>query len=570
MSYQNESNLINTHHMKWWGWGDPQKEFIIHDKPNLWPYITQSCNLPNNVPLKLPVAFDEIVLPEPRINKSIIEQLNQVLQPRQIKLDKHERLIHCYGKSFRDLWRIRNGIIDSAPDAICYPESEDDVVAILSIASQHNIIVIPFGGGSNIAGCVEAIETANRAVITLDMREMNKVLAIDKKSLTARIQAGTMGPILEEQLNKAGVTLGHFPDSFEYSTLGGWVATRSAGMQSDKYGKIEDMVFSLRMVTPQGTIVTKTVPKASNGIDINHLCIGSEGILGVITEITMKVHRLPECKKFYGYLFSDFEQGVAAILECQRQNCMPIVTRLNDPDKTALSFAYKTKEKGIGNHLAKVIKLYLKYVKKLNFSKACLMLIAFEGDKKAVKQQRKKVNAIYKKWGAFSLGTKPGNSFEKSKYDFPYLRDYVMNYGIMADVSETSTTWNNLLPLYYKTREAIIQATLDTGSQSVCGCHISHTYHAGASLYFTFACSQKPGEELKQYDYIKKAAEDAFIKYGGCLSHHHAVGYEHRPWIQDDISALGVKAVQALKNNLDPQAIMNPGKIVKNTEIELV
>ncbi len=354
------------------------------------------------------------------------------------------------------------------------------------------------------------------------------------------------------------MTLGHFPDSFEYSSIGGWVATRSAGMQSDKYGKIEDMVIALRMVTPQGTLVTRNVPKSSNGIGINQLCIGSEGIFGVITEVIMQVHHMPVEKEFHGYLFPNFEKGVAAIYNCALQGSNPSMTRLNDPDKTALSFAYKTKSSFLKTILAKGIKFYLKKFKKFDFEQACLMLVCFEGDK--IKPQIKKAGAIYKKMGGIHLGAGPGKSFEKEKYEFPYLRDYAMDHGVFADVSETATTWKNILPLYYSARAHILQAITETGSKPWCGCHVSHTYKTGASLYFTFAFKQSDNV-LKQYLHIKKAAEDAFIQFGGTLSHH-AVGYEHAPWISDDISLMGVQAIQGIKTALDPKNIMNPGKMI--------
>ena len=220
----------------------------------------------------------------------------------------------------------------------CHPQATSFHAAIKEhalaglAAAHHDVVVIPFGGGSNIAGCLERSET-RRMVVSLDMRRMRRVLAVDTESFTARIEAGVFGPDLEEQLQGYGLTLGHFPDSFLHSTLGGWIATRSAGMQSDKYGKIEDMVVALRMVTPIGVLATRVVPKSSNGIDVNHLCIGSEGTLGVITEATMRVHPRSELRRTHGYLFLDFESGIQAMHECVRKECVPSMFRLNDPDK---------------------------------------------------------------------------------------------------------------------------------------------------------------------------------------------------------------------------------------------
>lgn len=546
--------------MKWWGWGDIDKTFDINNKPALWPYMVKVSGINPDVNIITPaIKLEDIILPEPNLNEDFIKKLNTILNTENIKYDFYERLIHTYGKSFRDLWRIRNGIIQHPPDIVCYPESEEQIQAIIAAANQFNIVVIPFGGGSNIAGCLEPQPSHEQIVISLDMKKMNRVLEVDCYSMTARIQAGVMGPELEKQLNEQGMTLGHFPDSFEFSSLGGWVATRSAGMQSDKYGKIEDMVIALRMVTPSGTLKTRNVPKSSNGIGINQLCIGSEGILGVITEITMQIHRMPVEKEFHGYLFPNFEQGVAAIYECSLQNAVPSMTRLNDAEKTALSFAYQTKCSFFQIILSKAIKFYLKKYKKFNFEEVCLMLVCFEGDN--IKSQIKKVNAIYKRKGGVHLGKGPGNAFEKGKYDFPYLRDFAMDHGLSADVSETATTWKNLLPLYYYSQTSIRQAIAETGSQPWCGCHVSHTYKTGASLYFTFAFKQSENV-LNQYLHVKKAAQDAFIQHGGTLSHHHAVGREHMPWVREDISETGVKVIKSIKASLDPKNIMNPGKII--------
>jgi len=557
--------MLNVTQMKWWGWGDENTEFNMDDKPELWPYIVDVLGI-EEVKFTPPLKFEDIKLPPQTLNNDFIAFIKSFMDDERFRLDKKERLIHSYGKSLRDLWRIRNGIINASPDCVAYPLSEDEISGIIQAALKYNVVIIPFGAGSNIAGSLEASSGSGRMIVSLDMKLMDKVISVDRMSNTARIQAGALGPMMEKQLNSFGVTLGHFPDSFEYSTIGGWIATRSAGMQSDKYGKIEDMVLSLRMVTPNGTIVTRTVPKSSNGIDVNHICIGSEGTLGVITEAVVRVHKLPDYRVPYGYLFPDFESGVKAIYECVENYCSPVVTRLNDPGKTALSFAYKSRSSAIKSFLSKIVKSYLKYFKKFDFDKACLMLNVFEGNKETFNEMKRKVNRIYKKHGGFNLGTEPGKAFEKGKYDFPYLRDYVMDRNIMADVSETSTVWSNLLPLYYSTMEAIDKALKKTVQKAFLGCHISHTYHTGASLYFTFGFLEKPGYELEQYLSVKKAAEDAFIKGGATLSHHHAVGLEHMPWIKEEISETGIKAVRGLKQALDPNNIMNPEKIIPPPE----
>src|SRR4051812_38427024 len=296
--------------MKWHGWGDPNITFPMADKPTLWPWIVNKLGIVDGATATtLPVALESVVMAATRTSPRMLETLRGILGPEQIALDAHERLLHSYGKSFPDLFRVRNGIVTRAPDAVLFPDSHDQVQALVLLAHQHNFCLIPFGGGTNIVGGINPDPDNPRPVLTLSLRNMNGLISLDPQSRTAIIQAGALGPKLEADLGRQGHSLGHFPDSFEYSTLGGWLATRSAGMQSDAYGRIEDMVVSIRMATPAGTIVTKAVPASSAGPDLNRFMIGSEGILGVITEATMRVHRAPAAKDYRGFLFRNFADG---------------------------------------------------------------------------------------------------------------------------------------------------------------------------------------------------------------------------------------------------------------------
>ena len=565
------SNLPAT--MKWWGWGDESIEFEIDAHPSLWPYLSSIFKFPDAKKTAPPVNLESIVLNAQKTNPGFANEVLSRLTPDApdsgiICDSKLERLTHSFGKSLRDLWRVRRGIVPYAPDYVVYPASHEHVCLLVELAVKYGVHLIPFGGGSNIAGCLEPPRPTNRAVVSVDMRLMNRLLSLDVESGVARFEAGAMGPHLEGELNRAGFTMGHFPDSFRFSTIGGWVATRSAGMQSDRYGKIEDMVVSLRMATPAGTIETRTVPKASNGIDVNQVCIGSEGTLGIITEISVQVHRQPERKETYGYLFPDFASGAHAMLACQRAHCVPVLARLNDPAKTALSFAYRARQPYLQHQAARLMKVYLAKVRRMDVSTACLMLAGFEGDRESFRHDRRRAEAIFREFGAVALGASPGRAFQKGKYDFPYLRDFLMDRDVLTDVSETCTVWSNLLPLYEVSRRAI-QTAIDTeGTPGLVGCHISHSYHAGASLYFTFGFAAKIGDEMGQYLRIKKAAEDSFLENGATLSHHHAVGYEHLPWLEREISSAGLTAIEALKSGLDPQDVMNPGKLARGFGFE--
>jgi len=550
--------MYTAKHMKWWGWGDEEVGFDSRAHPGLWPFAKAVLDVENNEVAAQRVPLEAVRLHDAIRHDGLLAELRRWMRADQICDSRRERVVHAYGKGFRDLFRMRRGMAEGAPDLVLYPENERDVLMTLRAGARHDVVVIPFGGGSNIAGCLERSE-ARRMAVSLDMRRMRRVLEVDTESFTARIEAGAFGPDLEEQLNGFGLTLGHFPDSFLHSTLGGWIATRSAGMQSDKYGKIEDMVIALRMVTPVGVLVTRTVPKSSNGIDVNHLCIGSEGTLGVIIEATMRVHPRPESRRTHGYLFPEFEGGIEAMHECVREECVPSMLRLSDSDKTALSLAFKPPSSRLSQVATKIMKGYLRA--KGFDARACLMLTTFEGSKAGAVRQHSQVNEIYRRFGAVDLGPSSGKSFESTKYDFPHIRDFLLDRAITSDVSETSTVWSNLGPLYRGTTTALRAAILESGVKPWVGCHISHSYRCGASLYLTFACRQQEGHEMQQYLHAKRVVQQSFIDHGATLSHHHAVGTEHLPWLTDDISPVGVMAVAAIKGGLDPDNIMNPGRL---------
>jgi alkyldihydroxyacetonephosphate synthase len=551
-------------HMKWWGWGYEDAEFRASHHPGFWPFAKSVLDIDGDDFTKRDWNLDSINPPELCTDEPFLAKLRAGLEPSQITCDPKERIIHAYGKGFRDLFRLRSGMAAGAPDLIVYPESERDVCLVLRAAAERNIVLIPFGGGSNIAGCLERMD-ARRMCVSLDMRRMRRVLAVDRHSFSAQIEAGVFGPDLEEQLRAKGMTLGHFPDSFLHSTLGGWIATRSAGMQSDKYGKIEDMVIAVRMVTPEGVLETRVVPKSSNGIDVNHLCIGSEGTLGVITEATMRVHAVPESREVQGFLFPEFEGGIDAMYECATQECTPAMVRLNDPEKTALSLAFRPPSSGFNKIIGDVFKKYLR-VKGFAQPRTSLMLVAFEGNPRSVSRRSKQAEAIYRKRGAIGLGASAGKSFESTKYDFPHIRDFLLDRNVTADVSETATVWSNISTLYKDTIATLRDEISKSKVRPWVGCHISHTYPTGASLYFTFGFRQQPGHELDQYLQVKRAVQQSFIDHGATLSHHHAVGTEHLPWLAADISPVGLRAVSAIKQGLDPANIMNPGRLLPSKD----
>jgi alkyldihydroxyacetonephosphate synthase len=443
------------------------------------------------------------------------------------------------------------------------PGDETAVEAVLRAAIAADAVVIPFGGGTNISGSLEAPAEETRTIVSVDMSRMNQVLEIDDGSRLARVQAGVFGPELERQLNARGWTIGHFPDSFTHSTLGGWIATRSSGMQSDKYGDIADVTRAVRVVTPAGTLVTRPVPHTSTGPSVREMVLGSEGRLGIITEATVHVHRVPEQRVILGYLFPDWPRALAAMQAIAESEASPTVTRVSDAFETAFSFSTRKDPTPLDRVKSKALTTYLERRRGYDLEAMCLAFIGYEGTKAHVAAQRKLVGRIVSRFGGLCIGSSPGELYDQKKFDTPYIRDFLLDRGAPADVSETSAPWSALRPLYDNVMAAAHGAFADLGVTGYIMCHLSHSYHAGACLYFTFAFHPSGTRTaIDEYDVVKTAIQQTFVDSGATLSHHHSVGTEHAQWLAQDISPAGVAMVRALFDGVDPGANLNPGKIV--------
>jgi alkyldihydroxyacetonephosphate synthase len=546
--------------MKWWGWGHEDVSFTHEDKPDLAPFIRRALDLDVTRSTARPIAFDELDVPESDLPGELRAALEEAAD---VSTDALDRVVHARGKSLRDLIRHRRGDLGRLPDVVVRPSSEAAVEAVLRAALEADAVVIPFGGGTNISGSLEAPPGEERTVVSVDMGRMDRVLEIDETSRLARVQAGAFGPALEEQLNARGWTLGHFPDSFAHSTLGGWIATRSSGMQSDKYGDVADLTRALRVATPTGMLATRPVPTTSTGPSVREMVLGSEGRLGIICEATVHVHRLPEQRTILGYLFPDWARSLEAMREIAESEASPSVTRVSDAYETGFSFATKKGPTPVDRAKSKALATYLTRRRGYDLDAMCLAFIGFEGSAKHVAAQRKLVGRIVARHNGICIGQGPGELYDQKKFDTPYIRDYLLDRGAPADVSETSAPWGALPALYGNVMAAAQGAFAELGVPGYIMCHLSHSYHAGACLYFTFAF--KPSgvrDVLDEYDTVKRAIQQTFVDSGATLSHHHAVGTEHAAWLEQDISAPGAAMLRALFDGVDPGANLNPGKIV--------
>jgi alkyldihydroxyacetonephosphate synthase len=548
--------------MKWAGWGDEGIAFSHEDKPALRPFIQRHLDLDVARATSRAVAFESLDVPEPTVAAGLRSALEEAVGADFVSVDALDRVVHARGKSLRDLVRHRGGDIGRVPDVVVRPGGEDEVTAVMRAALDGDAVLIPFGGGTSISGSLEARAEESRPVISLDLSRLNRVLDVDAPSGLARIQTGALGPDLERQLNARGWTIGHFPDSFTHSTLGGWIATRSSGMQSDRYGDIADLTRAVRVVTPTGLLATRPVPSTSTGPSVREMVLGSEGRLGVITEATVHVRRVPEERKILGYLFPTWAHGLEAMREIAASDVAVSVTRVSDSYETSFSFATR-KDPTIADRLkSAALTQYLKRRKGFDVEAMCLSFIGYEGGAGHVAAQRKAVGKIVARHGGLGIGSSPGELYDQKKFDTPYIRDFLLDRGALADVSETSAPWSRLSTVYANVMEAANEAFDELGVRGYIMCHLSHSYHAGACLYFTFAF--KPGatgEPIEQYDRVKSAIQQSFIDSGATLSHHHAVGTEHAQWLEEDISAPGVAMLRALFDGVDPGENLNPGKI---------
>jgi alkyldihydroxyacetonephosphate synthase len=555
--------MPDVKHMKWWGWGVEGVGFHHEDKPAFRPFVLNAIDLDVNTTPTSPMSLDDLPIPAPVINDQLLAELTEVVGTENVVQDDLDRIVHTYGKALRDLLRIRAGDIPRVPDVVIYPGNEAEVQLIVDRAVAADAVIIPYGGGSNISGSLHAPEDETRLVISLDLGRMNQVIDIDEESGLARIKAGAQGPDLEEQLGAKGWVLGHYPDSFTHSTLGGWVATRSSGMQSDKYGDISDIARGMRVVMPGKVLQIRPLPHTSTGPSVREMVLGSEGRLGAITEVTVQVHRIPEVRVILGYLFPTWESGLAAMQEISTSDAHPSITRVSDGKETAFSFATRKKSSGISIS-SLISKGLMKVLQRRgwNLDEVCLSFIGYEGGKAHVARQKKIVKDIVGKHGGILVGKGPGVLYDQKKFDTPYIRDFLLDRGAIGDVSETAAPWSKLLPLYKNVIAAAEKVYAQLGVPGWIMCHLSHSYHSGACLYFTFAFKHDGVDPLGQYEPLKNAIQQAFVDSGGTLSHHHAVGTEHAAWLEQDISAPGVHMIEGLFSAMDPNSNFNPGKII--------
>ncbi len=532
--------------IRWNGWG-PRDDALSESQ---WRWLAEALAMPALLATP-PRALEDIALPPPRLARAVWDQFRIFGDVRQ---DNLARAGHAAGRGLSDLLRLRAGDLSRAPDAVLYPRDEDAVLSVLQLCAALDIAVVPFGGGTSLVGGVTPLRGAHAAIVALDMSAMARLTLVDAMSGLAQAQAGISGPELERQLAAHGLMLGHFPGSFEFSTLGGWIAHHGAGQEAARYGRAGDWLVGVRMATPIGMLASGG--SRATGLDLRAIALGSEGAFGAITAATLRVHPIAAKEDYRNYLFPDFAAGLAAMREASRAGIAHTMLRLSDAAET-----------GFGRDLARAGRLFdLKarladiYLEIRHFDARAVALTAGFEDPAA----RKRFDALARKHGALARGE--DKAWPVRRFAFGYRRDTMLDRGLGIDMVDTTTSWSKLPDLHAAVRNALDHAMRQhaprEGAQGLVLAHVGHDRHDGASVNFTYIFPRVLDDELAQAAAIKHAALEAIVAQGGAISHAHGVGDEHLPWMEQEKGAAGIEVLRGIKRALDPKGVMNPGKLI--------
>jgi alkyldihydroxyacetonephosphate synthase len=541
--------MTETSQPDWDAWGAPGERPALRDSARRFLRGAVGEAVPQQ-----PVGIGAVT-PEPsRLSPQAHAALVAAAGEGQVRTDDESRLRRAGGQSYVDLIRRRSGQA-AVPDAVVLVTSDAEVLAVLRACGDHDVAVVPFGGGTSVVGGVEPIAGGHHAVICLDLGQLSGLIDVDPVSLTATVGAGMTTPALEAALSRHGLTLGHAPQSWQRATIGGYVVTRSAGQASAGIGRFDDLVLGLTMVTPRGVMELPALPASAAGPDLRRLVMGSEGTLGVVTRVQVRVRRLPARRRFEGWMVPSFEAGREAFRTLVQAGTTADVMRLSDEEETRVALELTGPTGWQRSALDRYLSLRLA-------GAPCLVILGFEGDGEDVEHRRKVVTRALRAAGGVSLGQRAGRSWEHGRFAGPHMRDTLMDAGYLVETLETATVWARLGELHAAVRAAVSGALGDQGTPPLVGCHVSHVYGTGASLYFTVIARRLPGGETAQWERAKRAAGDAIAAAGAAATHHHGVGTMHQPWVHHELTTLGLRSLAAVKAELDPHNVLNPGKLL--------
>ena len=559
--------------VSWSGWADP-----AHVEPlgeGLLGLLRGAFGLSGDA-VAAPGAPEDVALPVPALPSASIDALRAIVGAEHVLTDHGSRLRHAVGKSTPDLLAARAGRIAEAPDAVVRPASPEEVQLVVERCADLRVAVVPFGGGTSVVGGLRAIAGGLAGAVALDLRRLDRLVAVSAEDRTATLQAGLLLPEADALLRPHGLQLGHLPQSYERASVGGCAATRSSGQASSGFGRFDAMVVGLRAATPSGELRVSERPPNAAGPDLKGLLLGSEGVLGVLTEVTVRVQPLPGAERYEGWALPSFAAGCAALRDLARSGERPTVVRMSDEVETAMRLATVTQGGGPaedalagdapasgaddgpaagdgadGDGLT---------------AGSCLVVIGWEGEDAAqVDGRAERAAAILLRHGGLAQGREPGESWRAGRFHAPYLRDALLDRGVLVETLETATAWSRVEDLRAGLTAAIQGALGGDGRAPVVVMgHVSHVYAEGASLYLTVVAAggSDPAATTARWLVAKRAAGDGIAARGASITHHHAVGTDHAPWMRDEIGDLGVAVLRAVKERLDPVGVLNPGKLL--------
>ncbi|XP_013171910.1 PREDICTED: alkyldihydroxyacetonephosphate synthase [Papilio xuthus] len=538
--------------LKWYGWGYKDSMFKLEDGhatftgnryliggktlPHCLQWVNENFNVDVNKTPKIPQLPDSYT--KSRLPDNVRQELEKIAL---VSVDGLDRLIRAHGQTLKDISLLRSNSFKRIPDAVIWPESHEQVVQIVQCASRLRFVIIPFGGGTSVSGAITCPADEPRPIVVLDTSDMNSILWMDKEQLLARVQAGIVGQDLEREMRARGFTVGHEPDSYEFSTLGGWVATRASGMKKNTYGNIEELVVQTKVVTPTGVIEKSCrVPRISCGPDWEHVVMGSEGCLGVVTEVTLKIRPLPAVVRYGSLVFPDWESGFKFEREVARQRLQPSSIRLMDNEQFRFGHAVKAESSWGGVILDGLKKFYITCIKGFDPHKLCVVTLLMEGSSDQVSDREKKLNAIAALFGGIPGGAKNGEVGYTLTFVIAYIRDLALEYDIVAESFETSVPWDRALALCDNTKRRVRHECARRHiHRFLISCRLTQTYDAGCCIYFYFG----------------------FNSAGCSISHHHGVGKLRKKWYEQTVSSPGRRLLLAAKQALDPDNIFALGNM---------
>ena len=569
-----------------WGhkWGFKDSKFILNKDRSVSMtgsrYELSGINMPDFIPyveemLDITIDPDDVLteienkpVKEANINKEFFNTIKAEFPQNRYTIDDSERLMHSQGQTTDEVYKAMYSKINKIADMVFYIESEDEVKKLIQLSIKYNVCLIPYGGGTSVSNALKIPDNEKRMVVAVDTRRLNKIKSIDEKDRRVTVEAGITGKDLEEFLQKKGYTVGHEPDSIEFSTLGGWISTNASGMKKNRYGNIEDIIENVTMITPKGIIEQlRPITRASIGINPQHIMLGSEGNFGIITKATLKVHRIPEIQDYNSAIFRDWEEGVQFMNELSKSEIIPASARLMDNVQFRFGQALKERAEGISTWLKIFEKFYVLNIKGFDPYKMVGASFKLEGTRSEVAFQLNQLKKLTKKYNGIIAGSENGKRGYNLTFAIAYIRDFMSTYHIIGETMETSVPWSKVHNVCKAATDRLneLHKKYDIPGKPYISYRIPQIYHTGVCIYFMFALSVKGIKNaIDVFHYIEHSMREAIIASGGSISHHHGVGKIRKDFMKSTISSASIELLKNIKSSHDPENIFGISNNVFN------